>query len=97
MLANIGTKVLPDAQFEYLWNQMNGYSLIQINRPSYTIPSYIVWSGSALSIWKNKWLCFAFVEEQVMFLYWSFDRPVWYPLKSGALLCVVIIPLYYGL
>ena len=42
MSEDIGTKALPDAQFEYLRGQMNGYSLVKMNRPSYAIPSYVV-------------------------------------------------------
>ena len=42
MLADMGTKALPDAQFEYLRNQMNGYNLVKLNRPHYVIPSYAV-------------------------------------------------------
>ena len=37
-----GTKALPDARFEYLRDQMNGHSLIKMNRASYAIPSYVV-------------------------------------------------------
>ena len=42
MLADIGTKALPGTQFEYLRDQINGCSLVKVNRPSYTTPSCVV-------------------------------------------------------
>ena len=41
MIADIGTKALPDGQFEYLRDEMNGYSLVKANHPSYELPSYV--------------------------------------------------------
>ena len=42
VLADIGTKAPPDAQFKYLWGQMNGYNLVKLTRPSYVISSCVV-------------------------------------------------------
>jgi hypothetical protein len=41
MLADIGTKALPDAQFAYLRDMINGYSLVQKHHPSYPLPPYV--------------------------------------------------------
>ena len=41
MWADIGTKALPDTQFEYLRDKMNGYSLVKEHWPEYKLPSYI--------------------------------------------------------
>ena len=42
MLADIGTKALPDKQFAILRDQMNGYSIVKIHHPTYSLPNYIV-------------------------------------------------------
>ena len=42
MWADIGTKALPNRQFAYLRDKMNGYSLVKKNHPSYLLPDYIV-------------------------------------------------------
>ena len=42
MLADIGTKPLPDGQFAYLRDAMCGYSLVKKNHPDYILPSYVV-------------------------------------------------------
>jgi hypothetical protein len=42
MLADLGTKSLPDSQFAFLRDQMNGYSLVKENHPSYVLPDYVV-------------------------------------------------------
>jgi hypothetical protein len=41
MIADIGTKALPDRQFAYLRDLMNGYSMVKLNRISYSVPSYV--------------------------------------------------------
>jgi hypothetical protein len=41
MLADIGTKALPDAQFAYLRDMINGYSLVMKHHPSYPLPLYV--------------------------------------------------------
>ena len=41
MWADIGTKALPDKQFAYLHDKMNGYALIKKHHPSYMMPDYI--------------------------------------------------------
>jgi hypothetical protein len=41
MLADMGTKALSDDQFTYLRDQMNGYSLVKCNHPSYALPAYV--------------------------------------------------------
>ncbi len=41
MLADIGTKALPDKQFAYLRDQMNGYALVLKNHPSYKLPAFV--------------------------------------------------------
>ena len=41
MLADMGTKALGDDQFTYLRDQMNGYSLVKCNHPSYVLPAYV--------------------------------------------------------
>ncbi len=41
MLADIGTKVLPDAQFAYLRDLTNGYSLVLKHYPTYLLPPYV--------------------------------------------------------
>jgi hypothetical protein len=41
MLADMGTKALYDDQFTYLRDQMNGYSLVKCNHPSYVLPAYV--------------------------------------------------------
>jgi hypothetical protein len=38
--ADIGTKALPDRQFAYLRDLMNGYAMIKVHHPSYPVPSY---------------------------------------------------------
>ena len=42
MLADIGTKALPDKQFIYLRDQLNGYALVKKHHPSYPVPSYVM-------------------------------------------------------
>jgi hypothetical protein len=42
MLADIGTKSLPDGQFCFLRDQMNGYALVKSRHPSYKLPSFVV-------------------------------------------------------
>jgi hypothetical protein len=41
MLADIGTKALPDAQFAYLRDLINGYSLVLRHHPTYPLPPYV--------------------------------------------------------
>ena len=41
MLADIGTKALPDAQFAYLRDLINGYTLVAKHHPTYPVPSYV--------------------------------------------------------
>jgi hypothetical protein len=41
MLADMGTKALPDTQFAYLRDQMNGYSLVKKHHPSYCLPDFV--------------------------------------------------------
>jgi hypothetical protein len=41
MVADIGTKALPDKQFAYLRDKLNGYALVKINHPTYVLPSYV--------------------------------------------------------
>ena len=41
MVVDIGTKALPDGQFEYLRDQMNGYSMVKSVYPSYELPSFV--------------------------------------------------------
>jgi hypothetical protein len=41
MLADIGTKALPDSQFAYLRDFINGYALVARHHPSYQIPPYV--------------------------------------------------------
>jgi hypothetical protein len=41
MIADIGTKALPDGQFEFLRDEMNGYSLVKSKHPLYKLPSYV--------------------------------------------------------
>jgi hypothetical protein len=42
MLADIGTKALPDKQFAYLRDKLTGYTLVKENHPTYKLPDYIV-------------------------------------------------------
>jgi hypothetical protein len=42
MWADLGTKALPDTQFKYLRDNMNGYSLVKKHHPTYLLPEYIV-------------------------------------------------------
>ena len=42
MWADLGTKALPDGQFIYLRDKMNGYSLVKKHHPEYSLPDYIV-------------------------------------------------------
>ena len=44
MLADIGTKALQDKQFAVLRDQINGYSIVKIHHPTYSLSNYIVWS-----------------------------------------------------
>ena len=41
MLADIGTKALPDPQFAYLRDEINGYALVRQHHPSYPMPAYV--------------------------------------------------------
>jgi hypothetical protein len=41
MLADIGTKALSDAQFAYLRDLTNGYSLVLKHHPTYPLPLYV--------------------------------------------------------
>ena len=41
MLADIGTKALPDAQFAFLRDLINGYALVKKHYPDYPMPSYV--------------------------------------------------------
>jgi hypothetical protein len=41
MIADIGTKALPDKQFAYLRDKMNGYALVKMNHPEYKLPPYV--------------------------------------------------------
>jgi hypothetical protein len=41
MIVDIGTKALPDKQFAYLRDKLNGYALVKINHPEYVLPSYV--------------------------------------------------------
>jgi hypothetical protein len=41
MLADIGTKALPDSQFAYLRDLINGYTLVARHHPTYPMPSYV--------------------------------------------------------
>ena len=45
MLADIGTKALPDAQFAFLRDLINGYSLVAKHHPSYPMPPYVNCGG----------------------------------------------------
>ena len=41
MLADIGTKALPDAHFAFLRDLINGYALVKRHHPDYPMPSYV--------------------------------------------------------
>jgi hypothetical protein len=41
MLADIGTKALSDAQFAYLRDLINGYSLVARHHPAYPMPDFV--------------------------------------------------------
>ncbi len=41
ILADIGTKALPDAQFAFLRDHINGYALVKKHRPTYPMPPYV--------------------------------------------------------
>ncbi len=41
MLADIGTKALPDAQFVFLRDHINGYALVKKYHPTYPMPPYV--------------------------------------------------------
>ncbi len=41
MLADMGTKALPDGQFVFLRDEANSYALVRRNHPSYPLPHYI--------------------------------------------------------
>ena len=49
MLADIGTKALPDAQFAFLRDLINGYSLVKQHHPKYPMPPYVKGKGSTQS------------------------------------------------
>jgi hypothetical protein len=42
MLADIGTKALSDAQFAYLRDLINGYSLVARHHPEYPMPDFVM-------------------------------------------------------
>ena len=42
VFADLGNKALPDGQFEFLRDQMNGHSPVKKNRPAYKLPDYVV-------------------------------------------------------
>ena len=42
MVADIGTKALPDRQFMYLRDVMNGYAVIKHHHPAYPLPAYVM-------------------------------------------------------
>ena len=41
ILADIGTKALPDSQFAYLRDFINGYTLVARHHPTYPVPPYV--------------------------------------------------------
>jgi hypothetical protein len=41
MIADLGTKALPDRQFAYLRDKMNGYALVKKNHPAYKVPDFV--------------------------------------------------------
>ena len=41
MVADIGTKALPDKQFIYLRDLLNGYALVRQHHPTYVLPDYV--------------------------------------------------------
>ena len=41
MLADLGTKALPDPQFAYLRDEINGYALVRQHHPTYPLPAYV--------------------------------------------------------
>ena len=41
MLADLGTKALHDPQFAYLRDHINGYTLVALHHPSYSLPAYV--------------------------------------------------------
>ncbi len=41
MVADIGTKALPDKQFVYLRDLLNGYALVKQHHPTYMLPDYV--------------------------------------------------------
>ena len=41
MLADIGTKALPDEQFAFLRDHINGYMLVREHHPTYPLPPYV--------------------------------------------------------
>ncbi len=41
MVADIGTKALPDKQFVYLRDLLNGYALVKQHHPTYILPDYV--------------------------------------------------------
>ncbi len=41
MVADLGTKALPDRQFAYLRDKMNGYALVKKNHPAYKVPEFV--------------------------------------------------------
>ena len=41
MVADLGTKALPDRQFAYLREKMNGYAVVKKNHPAYKVPVYV--------------------------------------------------------
>ena len=41
MLADMGTKALPDGHFVFLRDEANGYALVKRNHPSYRMPAYV--------------------------------------------------------
>ena len=54
MLADIGTKALPDAQFAFLRDLINGYALVARHHPTYQIPAYVSKKGGAQNAKNDK-------------------------------------------
>jgi hypothetical protein len=54
MLADIGTKALPDAQFAFLRDLINGYALVARHHPTYPIPAYVSKKGGAQNAKNDK-------------------------------------------
>ena len=48
MLADLGTKALPDAQFAFLRDEINGYALVRQHHPTYPMPAYVSSKGKEI-------------------------------------------------